>query len=397
MYSPPNFNKTENENDKHLKILLFCDASNFHRCLAEGLRKKGHHVVVASDGNRWMDTERDIDLSRIFNNKIGGALLWIKTKHFLLRKLRGFDIVSISNPTFPFLKPQRMRYILKMLRENNRNLFVNALGPDSLYVKASLRNDANLRYNEYYVDTIPTEFKIRSSQETVRWNDYSLVSLYKELYESSVGTTTVLYEYDRIWKTFLSEDKVGYTGIPIDTERIRPVELPDRPAKVKLFLGLKREHVLEKGTDRIMAAAKRVSEKFPHLCSLEIVENVPYKEYLERLKQAHVVLDQLYSYTPATNALLAMAYGLNTLSGGEPEFYDFIGENELRPIINAVPDDDALFNILVEVVKHPEKIRTRGIKGRRFVEKHHNLNLISSRYLNFWEKNMDRPLQKLNA
>ena len=103
-----------------MKILLFCDASNFHHCLAEGLRRKGHSVVVASDGNRWMDTERDIDLGRIFDNKLGGALLWIKTLRLLQTSLAGFDIVSISNPTFPFLKPLRMQRVLKLLKKKQQ-------------------------------------------------------------------------------------------------------------------------------------------------------------------------------------------------------------------------------------------------------------------------------------
>lgn len=380
--------------DSSLKILLFCDASNFHHCLAEGLRRKGHSVVVASDGNRWMDTERDIDLSRRFDNKLGGALLWLKSLRLLQKSLTGFDIVSIANPTFPFLKPSRMQKVLKLLKENNKHLFVNALGPDSFYVDSCLNNRSNLRYSEWFVDGKPTEFNLKNAREIQNWNDPPLKSLYYNLYSLCSGTTTVLYEYDKIWKTFLANEFIGYTGIPIDTKEIRPVYISDKPEKVKLFLGYKREHMLEKGTDRLMAAAKRVAERYPEKCSLEIVENIPYKEYLERLKNAHVVLDQLYSYTPATNALLAMAYGLNTLSGAEPEFYDFIGENDLRPIINAVPDDETLFSTLVDLINHPELIKVRGLQGREFVERHHNLNLITDRYLEFWRSRMNQPLQK---
>ena len=61
------------------------------------------------------------------------------------------------------------------------------------------------------------------------------------------------------------------------------------------------------------------------------------------MRSSHVILDQLYSYTPATNAMLAMAQGIVAVTGAEPEFYDFIDEHDNRPIINAVPDDEALF------------------------------------------------------
>lgn len=383
--------------ERRLKILLFCDASNFHRCLAEGLRRKGHEVTVASDGNRWMDTERDIDLARPFDNRLGGALLWLKLQHLLVSRLRGFDIVSISNPTFPFLRPERMCMVLKWLRDHNSNLFVNALGPDSLYVGACRGGEAPLRYSEWFVDGKPTDFNIRMSRQHDRWGDKPLKDLYEALYRSSRGTTAILYEYDVIWKTFLQSEDVGYTGIPIDTRSVTPVEIPDKIDRVRLFLGMKREHVLEKGTDRLLAAAKRVAERYPDLCALEVVENVPYKEYLARQRASHVVIDQLYSFTPATNALQAMAAGLNTLSGGEPEFYDFIGERELRPVINAVPDDEALYETLVDVVTHPEEIRKRGLQGREFVKRHNDVDIIAGRYLEFWKSRMGKPLQRLKC
>lgn len=47
-----------------MKILLLGECSNLHWTLAQGLRRLGHDVTVASDGSRWMDNKRDIDLSR---------------------------------------------------------------------------------------------------------------------------------------------------------------------------------------------------------------------------------------------------------------------------------------------------------------------------------------------
>ena len=47
-----------------MKILFAGDASNMHNCLAQELRRMGHEATVASDGSRWMDTHRDINLKR---------------------------------------------------------------------------------------------------------------------------------------------------------------------------------------------------------------------------------------------------------------------------------------------------------------------------------------------
>ena len=376
-----------------MNILLFCDASNLHRCLAEGLRRKGHNVVVASDGNRWMNTERDVDLARPFDNKIGGALLWMRMRELLRVRLRDFDVVSIANSTFPLFVPARSALMLKSLVANNRNLFVNALGTDPLYVKACMERDSPLRYSEWRTAEGLTPYALGPDGHADRWLAPELVDLYRELYALSKGTTTALYEYDKVCRSFLGDENVAYAGIPIDTASIRPVELPERPRRVKLFLGLHSRRMKEKGTDRILAAAKRVVERYPDRSSLDIVENLPYADYLRRQREAHVVLDQLYSFTPATNALLAMAAGLNTLSGAEPEYYDFIGERELRPIINAVPDDEALYRTLEEVVLHPEFIRQRGLQGREFVEKHNSLEVVTDRYLQFWQSRMGKNRQ----
>ncbi|MDE6395111.1 MAG: glycosyltransferase family 1 protein, partial [Duncaniella sp.] len=141
--------------------------------------------------------------------------------------------------------------------------------------------------------------------------------------------------------------------------------------------------------DRLLAAARRVAERYPDKCTLEIVENIPYAQYIERMRGSHVVLDQLYSYTPATNALLAMAMGLNTVSGGEEDYYHFIGEERLRPIINAEPDDEALYRVIEETVLHPEEIKQRGLEGREFVVKHNDIGVVARRFVDFWTRRLE--------
>jgi hypothetical protein len=125
-------------------------------------------------------------------------------------------------------------------------------------------------------------------------------------------------------------------------------------------------------------------DRFPGKCRLSIVENVPYSEYINSLCASHVVLDQIYSYTPATNALIAMSRGLNVVSGGESDYYNFIGERENHPIINAPTNLDDLTDVLSDVVAHPELIAERGRRSREFVLKHNAAEIVAKRYLDFW-------------
>lgn len=368
---------------KKLKILLLGDASNFHNALRTGLTRLGHDVTVASAGSYWMDTERDINLRR-YNNKLSGAWLWFRLRTRLLKEMSGFDIVSISNPIFLNLRPEKNRFALDFLRRNNTSLFLTALGTDSAYIDAATDPCGPLPYNEWAVHGQPSPYAIARPDILRDWRAPLLHNHCDYTYSIIDGAVSALYEYHLTCSTMLPESKLAYGGIPIDTESITPVELPDRPDKVILFLGMHRDRKIEKGTARILAAARRVEARHPGKCRLDIVENLPYSQYLQRMRSAHVVLDQLYSYSPATNALLAMAMGLNTLSGGEPEFYNFIGERRMRPIINAIPDDEALVRTLEEVVTQPELLRQRGIIGRRFVEKHNSCEIVANRFLNQW-------------
>lgn len=91
-----------------MKVLLLGDASNYHRALAAALRRKGCYVVLASAGSGWMDTDRDIDISR-GSSKLSGAWLFAKLMAMTRTRLRGFDIVQIVSPIFTTLRPERLR------------------------------------------------------------------------------------------------------------------------------------------------------------------------------------------------------------------------------------------------------------------------------------------------
>lgn len=371
---------------KHYNILLLGDASGYHRCLAEALRRCGHYVTVASNGSLWMDTERDVDISRRFDGKLGGLMLYCKLRRMAARRFAGFDIVSVIGTNFAELRPGRLAGLFGLIKKNNAHVFQTYLGTDSNYVAMCLDQSSDLKYSEWSVYGEDTRYRRENAGSIARWQTAELRGLCDKIYNETEGTITALYEYDVAARRMLPPEKIGYAGIPIDTASVGFVGLPDNLSKVRMFLGMHSERMLEKGTDRIMAAAKRVAERYPDRCSLEIVSDLPYVEYVGRMRNAHVVLDQLYSYTPATNALLAMAMGLAVLSGGEDEYYDFIGEHELRPVINAVPDDEVLYRTLELIVLNPRGLRSRGLQGREFVLRHNDSSVVAAKFLSFCER-----------
>ena len=131
---------------------------------------------------------------------------------------------------------------------------------------------------------------------------------------------------------------------------------------------------------------QQLQRDYKHECSVMAVESLPYKEYNQAMYNSDVLVDQLYSYTPATNALLAMAKGIVAVSGAEPEYYDFIDEHSLQPIVNVVPDRDAIYSTLESLVLHRDRIPQQCRDSRLFVERHHDYRHIAQQYINFWNK-----------
>lgn len=365
-----------------MKILLLGDYSNYHRALSLALRKLGHDVTVASDGSRWMDTGRDIDLSRPFKNKVGGLLLWLKLSRLLKSRLEGYDIVQINSPGFATLHPYRLRPLFDRLIENNGAVYLTAMGTDSYYIKFCL--SGTLRYTEWQIGDSPSPLQKTQYDELLRWQAPVLTEYTRYVYEHIAGVVSCLYEYNECCKQVMPASKLAYAGIPIDTDSLTPAHGDEVPAKVRLFLGVHKNRMVEKGTDRMLAAAQKVVERYPDKCELVYVENRPYSEYIKLMRSSHVILDQLYSYTPATNALLAMAQGLVAVSGAEPEYYDFIGERENQPIVNAIPDDETLVLQLEDIVLHPERIPEQARRSREFVVKHNRDIVVAQRFLDFW-------------
>lgn len=374
---------------QQLKILFVGDASNFHACLASALRDMGHSVAVVSNGSRWMNTRRDIDLWR----KPGrtGTLKYVFDIIRALPKLRGYDIVHLWSVSFLDLRRERIRYVFDYLKRNNKYVFLSALDGDYNYVQMC-KEGKKLRYSEFMVGDKPAPFIL--SPEADIWGqknwDMPVMKWWFDYISSRLdGVVACLYEYYKAFEGYVPPGKLAYGGIPIETQSIEPHIIDKTPEKVKFFLGRQRNRMTLKGTDLMLDALRRTCDRYPGLCEMQVVENRPYSEYIELLSSAHVNLDQLYSYTPATNALLGMVRGVVAVSGAEPEYYDFIGEHDCQPIINVSPlVEGDIDNKLAWIVEHRDLLPALSRQSREFVIKHNDSRLVARRHLDFWQKIM---------
>ena len=113
---------------------------------------------------------------------------------------------------------------------------------------------------------------------------------------------------------------------------------------------------------------------------------MPFVEYQHLMDESDAILDQLYAYTPAMNALLAMSKGIICVGGGEPENYEILGETELRPIVNVGPTYESVFHELEQLVLHPERIPELQRQSVEYIRRHHDHLKVARQYENFYEK-----------
>lgn len=367
-----------------MKILFVGDASNMHNCLARQLRSMGHEAIVASNGSTWMNTSRDINLLR--GPGLKGAIKYVIDIIKALPLMRGYDIVQLSGHIFLDLKPAKVRMVLDYLKRHNGHVVLSALATDRVYYDAC-HDGKTYRYSDYFVGTHASPY-VKSKEYYAQQQDNWASQFMKEhsdyVLKNVDGVIACLWEYYVAYQT-INYPNLAYAGIPVDVESVTFHRLETVPERVRFFIGVQNDRTVVKGTDRMLAVLKRVCAQRPDECEMVVAENVPYKKYVEMMRSSHVLLDQLYSYTPATNALLAMAQGLVPVSGAEPEYYDLINEHENHPIVNVDPTvNDDIERKLNYIIDNKSELPTWSERCREFVVKHHSVSVIARKYIDYW-------------
>ena len=370
-----------------MKILLLGDYSNVHATLASALRTLGHEVTLASDGDSWKNYPRDVDLKRPSLGKFSSIAYYLRLL-FTFRKFKNYDVVQLINPCFLPLKAERIGRFYNFLRRHNKKIFLGAFGMDHYWVKAGL-DCKTFRYSDFNIGN-----QVRKNADNEIWiRDWLLGEkgkLNQEIADDCDGIVSGLYEYDAAYRPRFGK-KVRFIPFPIRldnellSQKSRSIQGKNgERTKIRFFIGIQRQRHAYKGTDVMLAALERLQADFPNEVEYVTAENVPFDEYVQLLRSSDVLLDQLYSYTPAMNALQAMAQGLVVVTGGEPENYEILGETELRPIINVLPSEQSVYEQLRALVLRRDEIPLLSQQSRAYIMKHHEYLNVAQQYLDFW-------------
>ena len=367
-----------------MKILLLGEYSNVHNTLAQGLRALGEQVCLASDGDGWKDYPRDIYLSRQDKGRTVFMFNLIKA----LPYMKGYDVVQLINPMFLELKAEHIKPVYRYLRRHNGKIILGAFGMDHYWV--SVNSDIRpLRYSDFNFGDKP---RTDPEAEIYRkeWTGTNKELLNRMIAADCDGIVAGLYEY---WATYREVTTSGTDGRPIRDKMTFipfPIVMPDNPDTTmsgdmfRLFAGISRGRSAYKGTDIMLEAAREVLKAYPDKMELRIAEGVPFSEYSRMMEGSDAILDQLYSYTPSMNSLLAMSKGIIDIGGGEPENYRILDEEELRPIVNVQPYKESVYSEIERLVLNPDIIPELKRQSMEYVRRHHDYMKVARQYLDFY-------------
>ena len=389
-----------------MKILLIGEASFLHNTLKKGLLERGHRVLTMSDGNGWHDAPRDIDLRRDGRwGKLGGLrVVWQLLRH--LPQLCGNDVVQIHNYQFVPLMYRWNTLLLRFLKLTNRRVVKGCFGDDPQIFRRQAQGVP--AYSDTYWSGQLQNAELHRDRiaEVV---EHGAEASWRKTTRMADALVACLYEYWLDYNEPPYAAKLHYIPLPMECEEMvrwcdgemvkcvgndapspshsNDSQLPTNlttspPHHLTILIGLQPKRDFMKGAMKIAAFVEEVARRHPGKVQIKYVEGVPYDEYMHLLAEADVLVDQLYSYTPSMNSLAAMARGTVVIGGGEEEYYEFIGEKTLRPIINVRPDvpDEENIATIERALFTDGMLERMAQESIQFVHKYHDYRLVAKQY-----------------
>lgn len=361
-----------------MKILFLGDYSNLHACLAKELRGRGHEVMLISDRGSYMQTDADVELRR--KPGMYGAISYLWEIMASLPAWKGYDVVQLINPGFLSLKPGKLRIIFDILKKNNRSVFLTLCGNDHYFVKDCVEGDI-FRFSEFRIGKEKTDMVRNNPWKEDGWLIPEQERYTKHVYDHIDGAMAVLPEYYMSACVHMDPEKVIFTNIPVELDSLpySPLEI-SKP--VRVLVGMKPEMTEQKGTQKLLETCRQIESEHEGKVTVDVASGLSLADYLNRLKESHVVIDQLYSYSPATNALQTMALGRVAATGWQPECAALVGRDS-APVITLAPDMD-IKTQLESALLDSKRLLKLSCEGRSYVEKENDIRTIVGKFEKHW-------------
>lgn len=320
--------------------------------LSKALRKKNVNATsVSFNSKNPYNYLADIKLNL---NDYNAGIREKKRKEFFHKALKEFDIFHFhfGETFFPDKRD------LKILRAKGKKLIVQHRGSEVRSLKKAQS------FNNTFVKTKPywTEEKIHQNLtllsryiQTAIVLDHELLPYVKKYYQNVIVLPRIIEETN-----------------------IKP-QFPDIERKPLVIHAPSNREL--KGTEFILSAVKRLKDEGVEF-DFKLIENLPRSEAMKLYSDATIVIDQLRIGAFGNFSLEVMAMGKPVICYIRPDLVNKYPPD--LPIINANPDN--IYQVLKETLKENKKWAEIGEKGRKYVEKHHNTDLVIKSLIKIYSK-----------
>jgi glycosyltransferase involved in cell wall biosynthesis len=384
-----------------MRILLVGEYSRLHNSLKEGLQVLGHEVLLISTGDFFKKYPSDILLARKYDSGIpakikvgiykllGVDITSRSIKNQFLKhqeQLKGFDVVQLINESPFAIQPQEEKAIIHFLSNHNKKLFLLSCGADYVSVSHAMSDTHPYSVLSGYKDGM------FAKERFVSMTKY-LTAPFKDLHD---------FIYDRISGVIASDmdyhlpllDHPKYVGLIANPVNLSRLTIPEIKVTepIVIFMGINRGNYHTKGIQYFEEALEIIKKKYGEHVKIDIVENLPYTEYIQRYNKAHILLDQVLAYDQGYNALEAMAKGKVVFTGAETEFEKHYAL--VAPVaINALPDTRYLVNELSTLIENPNLIIEIGERAKAFVAAIHDHVVVARSYVTVWNSSEKKTVE----
>ncbi|OIQ17370.1 glycosyltransferase [Lacinutrix sp. MedPE-SW] len=377
-----------------MKILLIGEYSNLHNSLKAGLEKLGHTVVIAGLNDGFKNFPVDILLKKRYQkgffkklkvliyklSKIDLYSLDIKRqiKH-ALPELSGFDVVQFINESAFMCTPNIEAYIFNLIQKNNSKTYLLSCGTD--YTSVNYAYNKNLKYS-ILTPYFDKKGKKSNYQSVLKYLKPEYKKLHDTVFKGIEGVIASDFDYHLPLQNH--PKYLGMIANPINVDVLEFKALTNLNPIV-IFHGINKNNYYKKGNDLFEIALKEIKNTHGDKVKIITTHNLPYNEYIKAYNDAHIILDQVYSYDQGYNALESMAKGKVVFTGLENECLLHYNLEKNSIAINATPNINELIKHLNALIENPDNITKIGRAAQRFVNKEHNYINSAKRYLELWE------------
>jgi glycosyltransferase involved in cell wall biosynthesis len=263
----------------------------------------------------------------------------------LCHLLRHGDIwVTLHQPFFPDRHKRRNDFVFRLLRLAGIRIIVFPYGADVAW-----RDRCRDRYD--WVGRMQEDYK---DWDLVQWGEITRtrVGLFSKYADFVIGMDGSLVR-------FLKRNDLCFKSFPVDTDRLKPADLPRNPVPLIVHAT---NHRRVKGTDVLIGAMKRL-KALGIECELKIVENVDRDTAFEIYRRADIIADQFVIGAYGVFALEALALSKPTLTYLDHDHLENPVFN--LPIVNTTQEN--MVEVLAALVQTPALRQRLGAEARRQV------------------------------